>query len=321
MNSDFKVECIFVDDGSDEYVEEWFRTSNLQTSYSFIKKENGGASSARNVGIEKAKGERIMFVDADDEIIPDKIESILQKDFDADIIISDLIYKKGDDYSVWKLHPYNKSDISMENVLDKLSQNGKLNGPVCKMINYNYLINSGAVFPENMIVGEDAVFFYRLLRNKPIIQYFPESTYIYHSELTSSKNRLHMYADGILNDYKTMYVEFLMLLKSLRIDDKTGNMLIKNKTEYYIKQIFDFLLDSVSYHLCSKNIKEKIKERVDLPLNYSPFIIRKCNILTRMEYFYIKNNSNTITIILNIFRKIYLRCKKVYHENNKKQDF
>ena len=40
----------------------------------FIKKENGGPSSARNYGINLAKGEFILFIDADDELLPNSIK-------------------------------------------------------------------------------------------------------------------------------------------------------------------------------------------------------------------------------------------------------
>ena len=37
-------------------------------------KENGGVSSARNLGIQKANGKYISFLDADDVWLPNKIE-------------------------------------------------------------------------------------------------------------------------------------------------------------------------------------------------------------------------------------------------------
>lgn len=43
----------------------------------YYKKENGGVSSARNFGLSKANGEWIIFLDADDEMMPTNIETLL----------------------------------------------------------------------------------------------------------------------------------------------------------------------------------------------------------------------------------------------------
>jgi len=70
-------EIIIIDDGSDNNQAELIVNSfknHKQTSMIFVKKKNGGPSSARNVGIKLAKGEFILFIDADDELLPDSIE-------------------------------------------------------------------------------------------------------------------------------------------------------------------------------------------------------------------------------------------------------
>lgn len=80
------VEIILVDDGSndnsalicDKYGD---RYENIKVKH----KENGGLSSARNVGIEQSSGKYIWFIDSDDYINPDSIDIILkmaQKNFD-----------------------------------------------------------------------------------------------------------------------------------------------------------------------------------------------------------------------------------------------
>lgn len=64
----FNFELILVDDGSSDntlnLTKEWARTSNLDTL--IISKENEGPSLARNIGLDKARGNLVTFFDSDD---------------------------------------------------------------------------------------------------------------------------------------------------------------------------------------------------------------------------------------------------------------
>ena len=65
-----KTEIIVIDDGSNEPYK-----TDLAKVY---RKENGGVSSARNLGLKKAKGEYIVFIDSDDMVSDDYIEQIFK---------------------------------------------------------------------------------------------------------------------------------------------------------------------------------------------------------------------------------------------------
>lgn len=89
---DFEV--ILVDDGSpdnsaaicEEYVSE-------DSRFRLVRKENGGLSSARNAGIDNAKGEYITFVDSDDWIDEHYLERLynLKIENNADIAVVDIM--------------------------------------------------------------------------------------------------------------------------------------------------------------------------------------------------------------------------------------
>lgn len=62
-------ECIIVNDGSPDHTEEIAKNwTEKDSRFIYLYKENGGLSSARNAGIEIAKGEWILPLDADDKI-------------------------------------------------------------------------------------------------------------------------------------------------------------------------------------------------------------------------------------------------------------
>ncbi len=72
-----KLEVILIDDGSSDSSAEICREYEARDErIRLICKENGGASSARNRGIEEAKGDYIGFVDADDWIEPGMYETL-----------------------------------------------------------------------------------------------------------------------------------------------------------------------------------------------------------------------------------------------------
>lgn len=82
-------EIIVVNDGSiDNSVEVVERYALTHSNVHLINKCNGGVSSARNLGIELAKGKYISFIDADDYIVGDGLEKIINiaEEYNADVV-------------------------------------------------------------------------------------------------------------------------------------------------------------------------------------------------------------------------------------------
>ncbi len=81
-------EVILVDDGStDSSPLICDRYSATDPRFRTVHKGNGGVSSARNSGINLAKGEYLMFVDSDDALLPDAVERMMEGVVDEDIIV------------------------------------------------------------------------------------------------------------------------------------------------------------------------------------------------------------------------------------------
>ena len=69
------LEVICVDDGSTDATPNVLARLNAQyPDLVVIRQENGGAPVARNRGLIEAKGHYVQFLDADDELLPDKID-------------------------------------------------------------------------------------------------------------------------------------------------------------------------------------------------------------------------------------------------------
>lgn len=88
-------EIILVNDGSTDKSAEICKTyAAKDEKIIFIDKENGGAGSARNAGIEKASGEYLAFPDVDDWFEPNMYEELygLAKSGDYDMVFSGVNY-------------------------------------------------------------------------------------------------------------------------------------------------------------------------------------------------------------------------------------
>lgn len=73
------IEVLLIDDGSSDssysICQEYSKKDNR---LKLLHKENGGVSSARNIGIDVANGKYISFVDAGDWVEPDYIEMLIK---------------------------------------------------------------------------------------------------------------------------------------------------------------------------------------------------------------------------------------------------
>lgn len=85
---DFEV--IIVNDGTKDHSQDIIDTFiHTDKRFSCFMKENGGQSSARNLGIKKSQGTYMIFVDGDDMITPDLLQElshVIRKNNNVDII-------------------------------------------------------------------------------------------------------------------------------------------------------------------------------------------------------------------------------------------
>ncbi|MEJ7708848.1 MAG: glycosyltransferase [Pyrinomonadaceae bacterium] len=73
------VETLIIDDCSNDGTIEWLRSEpRYAFAQSHVQERNGGASEARNVGIRMARGELIAFIDSDDVLAPEHLETAVE---------------------------------------------------------------------------------------------------------------------------------------------------------------------------------------------------------------------------------------------------
>ncbi len=93
-------EIIIADDGSEDDTADVCEAFGDDVRY--VRRENGGASSARNTGIEAATGDWLAFLDADDLWDPEKLEwqlAALAQNPEADFAITPVLARSSQDDS------------------------------------------------------------------------------------------------------------------------------------------------------------------------------------------------------------------------------
>ncbi|MBO7252573.1 MAG: glycosyltransferase [Oscillospiraceae bacterium] len=168
-------EIICVNDGSRDHSLEVLQTyARKHPNIVIIDKENGGVTTARNAGLEKAQGDYIWFVDSDDflkrQTLPRLQKIIQQTDCDR-LIIGCYIF----------------DDALTEEEL-RLSENCQLplNGPGQDSICVRSLMRRAFLKEHNLFFchpelthGEDGLFMYEVCAFSPSAQLLDEAIYFY----------------------------------------------------------------------------------------------------------------------------------------------
>ncbi len=178
-------ECILVDDGSkdrsgticDEYAQKDRR-------FHVIHKPNGGVSSARQAGLDAAKGEFVVHTDSDDWLDPCMMDKLInhQRESGAECIIFDFFRVTNGEKVRTHQAPTN---LNYKQVLKDII-GGKIYG-CCwnKLVKRNSIIKWKASFPKNIDFGEDKCFLASLLKNPVSISYLPQPLYYYDASINS----------------------------------------------------------------------------------------------------------------------------------------
>lgn len=99
------IEIILINDGSSDNSEEiCLRWQEYDNRIIYVKKKNEGQGVSRNLGVSMSKGKYITFVDCDDWIEKDAIESMYRaaEKTLADIVVADINYVIKDKNDNWK---------------------------------------------------------------------------------------------------------------------------------------------------------------------------------------------------------------------------
>ncbi len=308
LNQTFRdFELILVDDGSpdnsgkicDEY-------SAIDNRVMVIHKENGGVSSARNIGIQVAIGEFICFVDSDDYIDKRYLECLITSK--NSFINYDNIWIKFqivDNYKCSSIFEQSKISNEIYSVRDIMTLHEKWldAGPVCKLYSREIIINNNLKFDESISLGEDLIFNFEYLdctNGRIVIADCSLYNYM-HSSGDSLSNK---YYDNLLGIYNKLNSFMYKYISKWNCDEEQFG-------KYYSSCFFKYeVIMKNTFHrdnqLCRKQkfqynnaiLKSKPFCEAYEKMNYKPNVLYKIAYLTKRyrivllveKLFSIKNN-------------------------------
>lgn len=179
------IEIIIIDDGSSDNTATICRDYMNRYEYiRYIRKQNGGVSSARNEGINAASGFYICFLDSDDTYEPDFISTLTSKIAQDNRDFAYCLFRKiHSDSHITQSVCYDSTDTVITDFL-----NFDYFDICCLMLKKSFIEEQNIFFDTSMVVGEDVLFILECL-NKGSFSYIRDYlyNYIYHNESLMNK--------------------------------------------------------------------------------------------------------------------------------------
>ncbi len=189
--ADFEV--LAVDDGSRDGTADILRAyAKRDARIKPFFKENGGVSSARNTGLERARGEWVTFVDADDVIDADMLSCMLAvATDDADMVVCAhrTFDEKGNTQLVWPQTnwPKKRGEARKRAAALRLIEGDSVMNIMCAKLHRRELIErEGIRLDENVAIAEDALFNLEALERGRGVAYVHRAAYGYRMHAQSA---------------------------------------------------------------------------------------------------------------------------------------
>lgn len=218
-----------------------------------LHKENGGVCSARNCGIDHARGEFIVFVDADDLVTDVYLEHLMESD--ADMVVIGL-QKFGAKNETEK--PSRRNDFRIDSLAEHWNTPPKMNFLYCyscaKRFRVRIIREYGIRFDETLFFQEDLHFNMCFYCHADTFTEIPYADYLYRIANITRDEKYKMNAENLVNHYGSLNGCFDSLYR--RIGTDTLAFVRDNVNLRLMRKLYAFLMqDGITQKGFVRNIK------------------------------------------------------------------
>lgn len=188
INQTYKdFELIIINDGSTDNTQEIIKKyEKIDKRIVTQSRENLGVAASRQEGLDLAKGDYTIFVDSDDWVEPDFLESLLNcaTEAKADMVICDMLVEWWNRTEYLSQKPREiRADIILGQMLKEL------HGSLCnKLISKSAYTRTGVRFLPGLNCGEDQYVVIALLSKHITVSYCNKA--LYHYDKTRNNNSI-----------------------------------------------------------------------------------------------------------------------------------
>ena len=287
-------EILLIDDGSKKENSIEYEEYMYQKNERYFFQENKGVSVARNLGIKKAIGKYVTFVDADDYILPTNIKlASFEKKKELIIYNVEIGGNKSKDLQIFglkNLYP------TTRNLLTIALEDGIINWAVSKFFLKENLLKRHIKFDETISSGEDLKFVTDVLFTNPSLEYIPKIFYHYDLDPDSSVKRILDNPEKSVDDVIKLYYRRVKIADFLGMKDHTD---LKKDA---INSLFGIYANCIVY---KGKIGDKILKKINQFINETAYKY-KGKVVTIFKIKSLKND-------IRISGKIYIKIKKIYY--------
>lgn len=223
-------------------------------------KTNQGVSKSRNDALDCAKGDYIVFIDADDKVSPDFIHELLKGKGEKDICICGYV-KFGEKKEEEFLLHQNEID-SNEKLMFHILCSNYIGGYLVNKL-FDRKILKDIRFDEDLTIGEDLVFVIKYLEKCEEIVYISRPLYQYRmnqfSAMRSSLKSRKMNWDKLTSIKAAERVQILLKEKGAYIKNCCSYRVAKTSLWVLIQMIICKKSDSETFLKIKKNINENFE--------------------------------------------------------------